>query len=404
MIRHLLKLAWNRKGSNALLIAELFFSFLVVFAVSTLGLFFLGNYRLPLGYDWHDVWAVRIDLKQASNDSFDATQVETVNRLFQEARTVPGVIAAGTSMDVPFSLESLGDSFEIEGRSYEHDFDEVDEGLAKILGLEIVAGRWFEAQDAALPYQPVVMNARFARAVFGSADPVGKRVREATPAEGTRPARPEMRVVGVVRDYRSGGELSRPGNFAFHYKPTGSQAQRPGRYLVLKVQPGTTLDLEERLVRRLQAVAPDYSFEVQPLANLRETNSRFRLAPLLVGGVVAFFLLLMVGLGLLGVLWQNVLRRTRELGLRRAVGAARAAVHRQVVGEQLVLTTFGVLLGLVVAGQLPFLGVAGFLGTGVYVTGLVVAVAALYLLAVLCALYPSVLAGRVPPADALRYE
>jgi putative ABC transport system permease protein len=75
-----------------------------------------------------------------------------------------------------------------------------------------------------------------------------------------------------------------------------------------------------------------------------------------------------------------------------------------VVGEQLLITTFGVLLGLLVLGQLPFLGATGFLGAGVYASGLVVAVVALYTLAALCALYPSLLAGRVPPAEALRYE
>jgi putative ABC transport system permease protein len=104
------------------------------------------------------------------------------------------------------------------------------------------------------------------------------------------------------------------------------------------------------------------------------------------------------------VLWQNLLQRTRELGLRRAAGASRSAVHRQVVYEQVILTSFGVLLGALVAIQIPILDLIGFIRPQVFAAGLCFAMAAIYLLSVLCAVYPSTLASRVQPAEALRYE
>ena len=119
---------------------------------------------------------------------------------------------------------------------------------------------------------------------------------------------------------------------------------------------------------------------------------------------MAFFLLLMVGLGLIGVLWQNLLQRTREMGLRRAAGASRSAVHRQVIWEQAILTSLGVLLGVVVVVQIPILDLIGFIRPEVFAAGLGVSMAAIYLLAVLCALYPSAMASRLQPAEALRYE
>jgi putative ABC transport system permease protein len=172
----------------------------------------------------------------------------------------------------------------------------------------------------------------------------------------------------------------------------------------VRVRPGTSPEFEEALVKRMQGVAPDWSFEVRPLSQVRTSSFHFFLTPLIVAGTVAFFLLLMVGLGLIGVLWQNLLQRTREIGLRRAAGASRAAVHRQVILEQLLLTTLGVLIGTLLVIQVPILDLISVLSRPVFAGGLALALAVIYLISMLCVLYPSMLAARVPPAEALRYE
>jgi putative ABC transport system permease protein len=132
--------------------------------------------------------------------------------------------------------------------------------------------------------------------------------------------------------------------------------------------------------------------------------TRMRLAPLVIGGVIGTFLIAMVALGLTGVLWQNVTRRTRELGLRRAMGASSGSVHRQVLAEVILLATIALVLGSIVALQLPILGVLELVTREAFVFGFAGALAAIYALTVLCGLYPSWLASRLQPADALRYE
>jgi putative ABC transport system permease protein len=89
--------------------------------------------------------------------------------------------------------------------------------------------------------------------------------------------------------------------------------------------------------------------------------------------------------------------------LRRATGASKAEVHRQVLLEQVLLTTLGVFLGTVLVAQIPILDLIG-LSSRVFAGGLLVAMISIYLLSILCALYPSAMAARVQPADALRYE
>ncbi len=160
------------------------------------------------------------------------------------------------------------------------------------------------------------------------------------------------------------------------------------------------------LVRRLQREAPDWSFEVSTLDHLREKKLRDYTAPLTLLAVVSGFLLLMVALGLTGVVWQSVTQRMREFGLRRAAGAAGASVRRQVLAEMAVMTTFALLAGALLLAQLPFLPLPREMAFAPAVFGGAVALsaAAIYCLTLACGWYPSRLATRIPPAEALRYE
>jgi putative ABC transport system permease protein len=403
MIRHLLKLVWNRKRTNALIILEIFFSFLVLFVVGTLGLYLWDNLRRPLGFSYDRVLVTSINMQQSGDDTFEPEQVAMFERVLQEARTLAPVEAAAGAMLAPYDLGGYNGTWQFNGRPIETEFNEVTLDFDKAMGLQLVQGRWFQKGDEALAWRPVVVNAEMARQVFGDADPIGKRFGDPDKER----MEPERRVVGVVSEFRKGGELSGPGNYTFMFKRVGLPAEardRPPRNLVVKVRPGTPVEFEEQLAKRLQAVAPAWSFEVKPLSQMRASSFKLRLTPLIIGGIVALFLMLMVGLGLIGVLWQNLLQRTREMGLRRAAGASRSGVHTQVLLEQMILTSFGVLLGAVLVAQIPLLDLIGFIKPKIFLGGMVLAMLSIYLLAAVCALYPSSMASRVQPAEALRYE
>ena len=151
------------------------------------------------------------------------------------------------------------------------------------------------------------------------------------------------------------------------------------------------------------ATGAGWTSGVTPLAENRHTQLKQLLTLPALLGVVCLFLIVNVMLGLFGVLWLNINQRRGELGVRRALGATGAAISWQVVGEILVLTTFGLLLGLALAVQFPLLGVFD-VPPGVYGTAMVLATGTLYALAAGCALYPSRLAAAVHPAVALREE
>lgn len=112
----------------------------------------------------------------------------------------------------------------------------------------------------------------------------------------------------------------------------------------------------------------------------------------------------MVGLGMVGVLWQSITRRSREIGVRRAIGATAGTVYGQILGELLVVTSFGLFLGLLVVVQFPILQIMGWVSGTVVAIASLIAIALIYALALAAGLYPSWLAARVQPAAVLRSE
>ena len=131
---------------------------------------------------------------------------------------------------------------------------------------------------------------------------------------------------------------------------------------------------------------------------------RARLVPAFAVSLVAMFLLAMVAMGLAGVFWQSIAQRRSELGVRRAAGATAQGVVWQIVGEVWAMVSIVVVVGLLLALQLPLFGVAQLIGVRIFVVALAAAVMLIYLLAGLAALAPAAVAARVQPADALRTE
>jgi len=397
MIRHLIKIIWNRKRANFLIAVEIFLSFLVLFAVMVQAVYYTDNYRKPLGFSYENVWNVGIDMKQASDDYHSPEQVETVRQLYRAVREFDEVVAAAGAHTQLFSFGgSFGGSRLSDGREIEYRNNEVTDDFDKVTGLTLARGRWFNKEDDGVNWSPRVINQRFAREIFGDEDPVGKRI---PVGDG-----PEMRVIGVVTDFRNGGEFAESENVVFQRKNLNNPQERPPRNLLVKLRPGTTRAFEEKLATRLQAVAKGWSFEIKPVMELRDEAFQWRLIPIIVVGVIAAFLMIMVALGLTGVLWLNVTQRTKEIGLRRAKGATAGRIYQQILGELFVITSFSLLIGVAVVVQFPLLDVIGWISGKVYAWSIIISVAVIYLLTTICGLYPSMLATHVQPAEALHYE
>jgi len=400
MFRHLLKLTWKRKSRNLMLSLEIMLAFAIVFAVAAFGLRYAQLYRLPLGFDSSDVWSVTIQAGDDGRKPFDDALYDNLRRGLAE---LPEVRAVGFASFEPYAMSTIATDLRRSGGSGKQvntEMMDADDGLAGVLGLSVVEGRWFSQLDNGSAQRPVVINRRMAEAMFPGERALGQQFID---GEGAK-INETYRVVGVVDSYRAKGELAAPVNFAFTRFEAGKH-DRDARTILLKVRPGTQRDFERRLNTRLKLIRNDWSYQIAPLSASRSSMLKSQTIPLIVVGVIAGFMLLMVAFGLFGALWQNTTQRIPEIGLRRALGASASEIYRQIVAEQFMLSSIAIVLGLVLLVQLPLTGVLGeHLNWTVFLAAAALSMAVIYLLSLLCALYPGWRASRLSPTEALHYE
>ena len=403
MTGHLLKLVWKRKRANALLTLEIFFSFIVLFIVTTLGAEMIMRYRRPLGFDYHGVWSAgiafsdRAPTRQKGHEKeWEVPHRAMIERMLNELRSLPEIDAAAACTSPPYILATQQSKGDYNGLHYEFTRDSVTDDYAKVMRLRILAGRWFGPQDEAAREPVVVLDSDAARQ-FGPRGAVGQLLRFSD--------HEQYRIIGIIAPFRKGGEFSPDRvNMAFDRISLRSTSGAMPHYIVMRIRPGVPAVFEQTLTRRLHAIAPEYAVRIVRMDWMRRgTNGVYR-QPAILGSMVAVFLVVMVFLGLTGVLWQNVTRRTREIGLRRALGATGLAVNLQILVEVTLLSTVAVVVGVILIAQLPILGVLRVVTPTAYAIGTGSALATIYGLTLLCGVYPSWLAGRVQPAQALHYE
>lgn len=396
MIRHLFKLVWNRKRINALITVEIFFTFIILFAVITTTVYQVRKFYQPIGFNHERVWSVWPDSKLPWGHAYAHQRNAGKDQLFRAMRDLPEIESVAGISTTPYGNSTWTNDWDQDGRNHRAELAMAGDDLAHVLGLHIVQGRWFEGTDDAAIDEPVVINQRLSRELFGNDTPIGKYLDTSFAHHA--------RIVGVIDEFRKGGEFYAPDNFVFRRLKMNDTSAAEDWGFVIKLREGVDASFQGKLAGVLGSVEKTWSFDITPLDRLRDEDFQLHLAPLIAAGLIAGFLLLMVGLGLIGVLWQNVSQRTQEIGLRRAVGGSATMVYRQVLGELFVIATIGILAATAIVLQAPLLNLLDFVSADVYVIGLAISFALIYLLTFISGVYPSWLAMEIHPSEALHYE
>jgi predicted permease len=384
--------------SDVLVVAQLSLSLVLLVAGALLARGFLTARATDLGFDPTPISSLTFNLQMNGYDLARATALR--DRAVQALRELPGVTAVSTASRLPLAPDINMEGILVPGHHAPKDeqtpIDSVNIGADyfAVVGIPIVAGRAFTEDDVARERQVAIVNETMARRYWPNDSAVGKLL-----YTGSFDSKP-IEIVGISRDHkvRSVGEDPRP----YLHMPA-----RPSRAVGLVVRTSMPAASALPMLRNaLWKLEPDIVFtEDVPAEQVAATTvAPTRIGAMMLGafGVLA---LLLAAVGLYGVIAYSVSRRTREVGIRMALGAERWQVLRMVLFQGGRLALIGIVLGAAgAAGAARLLesllyGVSGFdpLAYGA-------AAGVLLLVASMANLVPAMTAARVDPVRALRNE
>jgi predicted permease len=392
---------WRRLGSS-LVVLELATAMLLLAGAGLLtrSLYQLLHVKIGIRADHLAVLSVA---GPPSIYDTDAKSIALEKEVLRRMENLPGVSAAAIASFLPLTGNGPFSDFIVEGQPVQP--GEHDEATRRVitptyfstLGAQIMRGRTF-TEDDGLKNHVAIINQAMAQEFFAGEDPIGKRIRSIVGSG------PEIEIIGIVRDIKEGplNDVTLP---AF-YRPF---AEVPGSFFSVVVRTSqddaSLLPTMNRAIHEMGAHIGVFGQSTMEMS-IRQSQTAYlhRSAAWLAGGFAAMALLLGV-VGLYGVIAYSVSQRTREIGVRMALGAQRSAVYGMVLREALRLTVAGILAGVI--GSLattsllrPLLfGVRPWDGATLAGVAMLLGIAAM-----LACFLPARKAASVNPVEALRAE
>jgi putative ABC transport system permease protein len=364
--------------------------------------------RVDLGFNPRNVLTMRLSLPEAAYQTPEQV-VGFYQRLLERVRATPGVLSAGAVRALPLA-STIGDwGLRIEGfvpppgTHPKGDWEIATDGYLEAMGERLVRGRSFVPADSTDGFMVALINEELARQYWSGQDPIGRRFRI-----GGGPDRPWVTVVGIVADVRHNGitGVVKEKFYVPHtqwHRSTGNPIRAMS--LVIKTS-GDPLSVVASIRHEIRGL--DQSLPIANVRTMEEVVGSTLSTPKFTGvllGVFAVLALLLSAIGVYGVLSYAVSRRTREIGIRLAIGAGRGQVLRMVLKNGLLLSLGGISLGIAAAAAAT--GLMRNLLHGVTPGDPATFAAAglgLSLVAVLASLIPAWRATRVDPVRALKAE
>ena len=293
----------------------------------------------------------------------------------------------------------------------------VDPGYATALNLTVAGGQFISVDDVDRAALVAVLGSNVATGLFGEADPVGDQVRVAAGNNVLN-----LRVVGVLEPKGGNVEASQDDQIFLPLslvqrrlsRSRGAQNTTFVSQITVQVAEENQIDgakasIDALLLDRHEVAEPDYVIESQE--DIQAAINEVSQTMTLLLGSIAGISLLVGGIGIMNIMLVSVTERTREIGIRKAVGARRGDIMMQFLTEALTVTILGGLVGIVVGvGAAEFLNGRNIGGLGENVqtvvswTSVVAAFAVSAGIGIFFSLYPAQRAARLHPIQALRYE
>ena len=389
---------------SILVICQVGLAFVLLIGAGLMTLSFARVLSVDPGFKPEKVLTARVSLPRSRYQD-EARARNFVERVLEKARSLPGVKRAGITTYLPFGGGRNASAITIEGYTLAPGenppvpgFNRIDGDYFQAMGIPLLRGRTFEETDRAGSQGVAIIDQFLARKYWSKGEPIGAKIRR-----GIGNDSPALTVVGVVGSVKTSdlAEQNPVGQVYFSYKQNVPQDM----YVVLKAEREETpmVNALRREVQRLDAELP--LFDVKTMPRRLADSLLDRRATMVLCLVFAGLALILSAIGIYGVLAYTVTQRTREFGIRLALGARAGDVLGMVFWQGLRLALAGLGIGVVGAYFLTRIMASLLYQVKPTDPAVFLAVAALLAgVAGLASLAPSLRATRVDPVVALRHE
>ena len=395
----------RNRGRNMLVATQTAMAMVLLVSSGLLARSFMRLMDAELGFETKNLLTAQIALPAASyHEPTDVARF--AQQLVEQLDALPGVDAVGATSAVPIASSSGGTAFEFDGRPVEPgavppivSYQVITPGYFSAMRTPVARGRDFEWSDFREGVNAIVVNQLMADEFWKGQDPIGKRIRRA----GSDPkiVRPWFTVVGVVNNVRQAGPREDVEEMIYFTPNAPGEDTRALTYVIHGPNADLQLDGIRRAVRAIDADLPIASIRtMEAIVEESVVQFSFTMLTLAIAAVVA---LLLGAVGLYSVLSYAVSLRTREIGVRLALGAAPAQVLRSVVGRGVAISAAGLAVGALAAVGLTRLLVSLLFETRPLDPLTFAAVAVVLLIVALVASYlPARRAARISPMESMR--
>ncbi len=383
IIEHNFKTLYRNKKKNSLLIIQFCFSFIILFFLYSMLIHAFSEYNSTKNIDKTNLYIGSIKF----NGDYKIKRNLINQNLFQNKSVENFALC---SQNAPYSIFRVLNFADYNSNSQNIDVISTSSSYFDLLNLKFSKGQSFSENGIG---NDIVITETLSNEWFNTDNPIGKNI-----TLGSENSKQKLKIVGVIQDYKHIND------YTVLRKAIFKSIQKTDfidQIIIKKDQNIDNYNFENELYKGISKIDKNWEFEILEFAERSKIRNNEFGIPIFIITLIVVFLIINVILGVSGMLSMNIKKRSKEIGIRRAIGSTKTQIYWQIIFEMFLISSASIIIGIVITLLFPILENIG-LSNYFYIETISLSIFTIYLISLIALLVPSWKATKVDPIETLR--